>query len=95
MYWLNLLHNMNTLYITISDLTISDHYMYVTFSQKIIVKVTQNNTRTHRSQLRLNITAKQNKAKTQIKIKIKTHFTLQTQFTNKKMFVNTEILTKN
>ena len=95
---------MNTLYITISDLTISDHYMYVTFSQKIIiVKVTQNNTRTHRSQLRLNITAKQNKAKTQIKIKIKTqikikiktHFTLQTQFTNKKMFVNTEILTKN
>lgn len=94
MYWLNLLHNMNTLYITISDLTISDHYMYVTFSQKIIiVKVTQNNTRTHRSQLRLNITAKQNKAKTQIKIK--THFTLQTQFTNKKMFVNTEILTKN
>lgn len=82
---------MNTLYITISD-----HYMYVTFSQKIIiVKVTQNNTRTHRSQLRLNITAKQNKAKTQIKIKIKTHFTLQTQFTNKKMFVNTEILTKN
>ena len=94
MYWLNLLHNMNTQYITISDLTISDHYMYVTFSQKIIiVKVTQNNTRTHRSQLRLNITAKQNKAKTQIKIK--THFTLQTQFTNKKMFVNTEILTKN
>lgn len=93
MYWLNLLHNMNTLYITISDLTISDHYMYITFSQKIIVKVTQNNTRTHRSQLRLNITAKQNKAKTQIKIK--THFTLQTQFTNKKMFVNTEILTKN
>lgn len=88
---------MNTLYITISDLTISDHYMYITFSQKIIVKVTQNNTRTHRSQLRLNITAKQNKAKTQIKIKIKikTHFTLQTQFTNKKMFVNTEILTKN
>lgn len=85
---------MNTQYITISDLTISDHYMYVTFSQKIIiVKVTQNNTRTHRSQLRLNITAKQNKAKTQIKIK--THFTLQTQFTNKKMFVNTEILTKN
>lgn len=85
---------MNTLYITISDLTISDRYMYVTFSQKIIiVKVTQNNTRTHRSQLRLNITAKQNKAKTQIKIK--THFTLQTQFTNKKMFVNTEILTKN
>lgn len=80
---------MNTLYITISD-----HYMYVTFSQKIIiVKVTQNNTRTHRSQLRLNITAKQNKAKTQIKIK--THFTLQTEFTNKKMFVNTEILTKN
>lgn len=68
--------------------------MYVTFSQKIIiVKVTQNNTRTHRSQLRLNITAKQNKAKTQIKIK--THFTLQTQFTNKKMFVSTEILTKN
>ena len=64
------------------------------FSQKIIiVKVTQKNTRTHRSQLRLNITAKQNKAKTQIKIK--THFTLQTQFTNKKMFVNTEILTKN
>lgn len=87
---------MNTLYITISDLTISDHYMYVTFSQKIIiVKVTQNNTRTHRSQLRLNITAKQNKAKTQIKIKIKTHFTLQTQFTHKKMFVNTEIQTKN
>lgn len=83
---------MNTLYITISDLTISDHYMYVTFSQKIIiVKVTQNNTRTHRSQLRLNITAKQNKAKTQIK----THFTLQTQFTHKKMFVNTEIQTKN
>lgn len=70
---------MNTLYITISDLTISDHYMYVTFSQKIIiVKVTQNNTRTHRSQLRLNITAKQNKAKTQIKIK--THFTLQTVY---------------
>lgn len=85
---------MNTLYITISDLTISDHYMYVTFSQKIIiVKVTQNNTRTRRSQLRLNITAKQNKAKTQIKIK--THFTLQTQFTHKKMFGNTEIRTKN
>lgn len=37
------------------------YYMYVTFSQKIIiVKVTENNTRTHRSQLRLNITAKQN-----------------------------------